>query len=29
VLLLTLGKPEQEHLAIRALPTGLQIGGRL
>jgi len=29
VALLTLGKPNEEHLAIRALPTGLQIGGRL
>lgn len=29
VMLLTLGKPEQQHLAIRALPMGLQIGGRL
>ena len=29
VLLLTLGKPAQEHVAIRALPTGIQIGGRL
>jgi hypothetical protein len=29
VVLLTLGKPSQEHLAIRALPAGLQIGGRL
>jgi len=29
VVLLTVGKPTQEHLAIRALPTGLQIGGRL
>jgi hypothetical protein len=29
VLLLTLGKPAQEHLAIRALPTGIEIGGRL
>jgi hypothetical protein len=29
VLLLTLGQPAQEHLAIRALPNGLQIGGRL
>lgn len=29
VLLLTLGKPAREQVAIRALPTGLQIGGRL
>jgi hypothetical protein len=29
VLLLTLGKPSEEHVAIRALPTGLQIAGRL
>lgn len=29
VLLLTLGRPTEEHLAVRALPTGLQIGGRL
>jgi hypothetical protein len=29
VLLLTLGKPSQQHLAVRVLPTGLQIGGRL
>ena len=29
VLLLTLGKPAEEHLAIRALPTGVQIGGQL
>ena len=29
VVLLTLGKPSAEHLAIRALPTGLQMGGRL
>ncbi|HEY0465110.1 MAG TPA: hypothetical protein VGC79_12910, partial [Polyangiaceae bacterium] len=29
VALLTLGKPGEEHLAIRALPTGLQISGRL
>jgi hypothetical protein len=29
VVLLTLGKPGQEHVAIRALPGGLQIGGRL
>jgi hypothetical protein len=29
VLLLTLGKPNQEHVEIRALPGGLQIGGRL
>ena len=29
VVLLTLGQPEREHLAIRALPTGFQIGGRL
>jgi len=29
VALLTLGSPAQEHLAIRALPTGLLIGGRL
>jgi hypothetical protein len=29
VLLLTLGEPAHEHVAIRALPTGIQIGGRL
>jgi hypothetical protein len=29
VALLTLGKPSEEHLAIRALPTGFQIDGRL
>jgi len=29
VALLTLGKPTEEHLAVRVLPTGLQIGGRL
>jgi hypothetical protein len=29
VVLLTLGNPSQEHVAIRALPTGLSIGGRL
>lgn len=29
IALLTLGKPNEEHVAIRALPTGLQIGGRL
>jgi len=29
VLLLTLGKPAHEHVAIRALPTGIQIGGQL
>jgi hypothetical protein len=29
VLLLTLGKPAQEHVAIRALPNGIEIGGRL
>lgn len=29
VALLTLGKPSEEHVAIRALPGGLQIGGRL
>jgi tetratricopeptide (TPR) repeat protein len=29
VLLLTLGKPREEHLTVRALPTGLQIAGRL
>ena len=29
VLLLTLGKPAQENVAIRALPTGLVIAGRL
>lgn len=29
VVLLTLGKPEQEHVALRALPGGLQIGGQL
>jgi hypothetical protein len=29
VLLLTLGKPTQEHVAIRALPNGIQIGGQL
>ena len=29
VLLLTLGKPGHEHVAIRALPTGIQLGGQL
>jgi hypothetical protein len=29
VALLTLGKPTEEHLAIRALPAGLQIAGQL
>ena len=29
VLLLTLGHPTHEHVAIRALPNGLQIGGQL
>jgi tetratricopeptide (TPR) repeat protein len=29
VVLLTLGKPAEKHLAIRALPTGIEIGGRL
>ncbi|HYP88590.1 MAG TPA: CDC27 family protein [Polyangiaceae bacterium] len=29
VALLTIGKPAEEHLAIRALPSGLQIDGRL
>ncbi|MEP7049325.1 MAG: hypothetical protein ABJB12_03190 [Pseudomonadota bacterium] len=29
VLLLTLGKPDKEHIALTALPNGLQIGGRL
>jgi hypothetical protein len=29
VLLLTLGKPAHEQLAIRALPTGIQLGGQL
>jgi len=29
VVLLTVGKPAQEHVAIRALPTGLLIAGRL
>jgi hypothetical protein len=29
VLLLTLGKPAHEHVSIRALPTGIQIGGQL
>ncbi|HEY3255384.1 MAG TPA: hypothetical protein VGJ91_15605, partial [Polyangiaceae bacterium] len=29
VVLLTLGKPGQERVAIRALPMGLEIGGRL
>ena len=29
VALLTIGDPAEEHVAIRALPTGLQIGGRL
>ncbi len=29
VLLLTLGKPDREHVALTALPNGLQIGGQL
>ena len=29
IVLLTLGKPEHEHVAIRALPSGIQIGGQL
>jgi len=29
VMLLTLGKPSEEHVAIRFLPSGIQIGGRL
>ncbi len=29
ILLLTLGKPEREHVALSALPNGLQIGGQL
>ena len=29
VLLLTLGKPNQEHVAVRALPNGILIGGQL
>ena len=29
VVLIAIGKPAREHVAIRALPTGLQIGGRL
>jgi hypothetical protein len=29
VVLLAVGKPEREHVAIRALPGGLTIGGRL
>ncbi len=29
VLLLTLGKPTQEHVALRAFPSGIQIAGRL
>ncbi|HEY1536111.1 MAG TPA: hypothetical protein VGF76_18955 [Polyangiaceae bacterium] len=29
VLLLTLGKPNQEHVAVRAWPNGVQIGGQL
>jgi hypothetical protein len=29
ILLLTLGKPNQEHVAVRALPNGVQIGGQL
>lgn len=29
ILLLTLGKPEHEHIALSAMPNGLQIGGRL
>jgi len=28
-LLLTLGKPNQEHVAVRALPNGILIGGQL
>ena len=29
IVLLSLGGPAQEHLAVRAVPMGLQIGGRL
>jgi hypothetical protein len=29
VLLLTLGKPEREHVALRVLPNGVELGGRL
>ncbi len=29
ILLLTLGKPDHEHIALSAWPNGLQIGGRL
>jgi len=29
VLLLTLGKPNREHVAVRALPSGILIGGQL
>lgn len=29
ITLLALGGPSEEHLAIRALPTGLQLGGQL
>ena len=29
IALITFGHPSEEHLAIRALPTGLQIAGRL
>ncbi len=29
VVLIMVGKPSQEHVALRALPNGLQIGGRL
>jgi hypothetical protein len=29
VALLVLGKPSAEHVALRALPGGLQIGGQL
>lgn len=29
IVLLTIGKPSHEHVAIRALPNGIQIGGRL
>jgi hypothetical protein len=29
IVLLTIGKPSGEHVAIRALPNGLQIGGQL
>jgi hypothetical protein len=29
VLLLTLGDSQHEHVALRLLPTGVQIGGRL